>query len=192
MSEWWALRGQVAATDQRRHATQYTRPRHRSFFSLHLYDRGGAHRHDKKIARWLSGVEEDELPFGEYAAAQVQVAPEPPEPDCGDSDCGDSDCGEDHDAEDAKAEILAGRPGDIRDACKRLVATLPPSFREDMRSDAAALAAMCMRLCPGKKNHAGKSSSFLFTCVRRLNTPQNVPTLILVQSNTRSTIFCDD
>ena len=90
------------------------------------------------MAKWLLNVapEEDELPFGEFAAAQLQVAPER---DCGDSECGDSDCDEDHTQDsDGAAMELAG-PDDIRDACAHLVEELPPSFREDVRKDAAAL-----------------------------------------------------
>lgn len=91
----------------------------------------GPHRQAKKMARWLkkSCPEEDELPFGEFAAAQVQVAPEP---DCDDSGCEDAACEEDSGPD--KVE-LAG-PDDIRDACAHLVAELPSSFREDVRKDA--------------------------------------------------------
>ena len=107
-------------------------------------ERGSAHRHEKKIARWLSGVEEEDLPFGEFAAAQVQVAPL--REDCDDADCQDASCANGDDC-DIKGAELAG-PDEIRQACGRLVADLPASFRADVRSDAEAIAGMCVRLCP--------------------------------------------
>ena len=105
-------------------------------------NRGGAHRHEKKIVRFLNVLEEDELPFGQFSAEQLQIAP------LRDSDCRDGSACEDPSCKfDANESVLAG-PEEIRQACAQLVADLPSSFREDIRIDAEAIADMCVRLCP--------------------------------------------
>ena len=108
-----------------------------------FFDRG-MHRDEMNIARWLKGMEEDELRFGEFAAAQLQVAPECDDGGCGEIDCKDAAC---ETTPLPTADIL--QEEDIRDACAHLVAELPASFREDVRTDAEALASMFLRLCPG-------------------------------------------
>ena len=93
-------------------------------------------------------MEERDYPFGEFAVAQLQVAPEPDE--C-ESDCDDASCEDAKGAAataDVDAEIAEWRDEQLREACDHLVGELPPSFREDVRSDAEALAKMQLRLCP--------------------------------------------
>lgn len=107
-------------------------------------DRGGAHRREKAMVRWLRGVEEEDLPFGEFAAEQLMVAP-PPRPDCGDAACPEASCARGGD--DDAATKIAGR-ADIGAACARLVADLPAPFRDDVRRDAAAIAGLSARLRP--------------------------------------------
>lgn len=85
------------------------------------------HRKEKKIERWLQGIEADDYYFNDFACAMIQVAFEP--------DSKDIEC------------TLAG-PEEIRAACEKLVRGLPSSFRRDVRSDAENLANMCVRLCP--------------------------------------------
>mmetsp|Transcript_46247 Transcript_46247/g.93342 ORF Transcript_46247/g.93342 Transcript_46247/m.93342 type:complete len:313 (-) Transcript_46247:158-1096(-) len=104
-----------------------------------FFDRG-VHHQEKKIARWLCRQEEEDYTFGEFSHAQLQVSLA--SFGCDDGNCQDASC-EDDDAQHA----LAG-PNEIRDACAQLVAGLPASFREDVRSDAESLAWMCVRLCP--------------------------------------------
>ena len=52
-----------------------------------VYIERGLHTKAAQIQTWLNGQEEDNLMFGEFASAQLLVAPPP---------CEDSDCNEDH------------------------------------------------------------------------------------------------
>ena len=100
-------------------------------------DRGGAHAHEAEIIAWLETIEEEDLPYGEFAGVQVLVAPE--------KECDDSSCDEDHGADQAPPLATAA---EIREACKALVADLPESFRGAVEADAAALVKMSRKLCP--------------------------------------------
>ena len=52
-----------------------------------VYIERGPHVKAAQIQTWLDGQEEEDLMFGEFASAQLLVAPPP---------CEDSDCDEDH------------------------------------------------------------------------------------------------
>ena len=69
--------------------------------------------------------------FGEFASAQLLVAPPP---------CEDSDCDEDH------GELATEE--DVEAALDQLVGELPASFRAAVRDDAAALVRLSPRLSP--------------------------------------------
>ena len=105
------------------------------------FDRG-AHPHNEALARWLHGQEEDELANGEFAHGQLLIAA--PRDECDESDCKDASCQD----TGQKTKPALAKPDDVRDACAQLVAGLPSSFRDAVRSDAEALAGMCARLCP--------------------------------------------
>jgi hypothetical protein len=107
-----------------------------------FFDRG-VHRHARPIERWLHELNEEDFPYGEYAAEQLLVAPpQPPRDDCDSSDCEDASC-----QDPAEGHALA-QPGGVSDACTQLVADLPSAFREAVRRDAEALALTSVRLCP--------------------------------------------
>ena len=84
-----------------------------------VYIERGPHSKASQIQTWLNGQEEDDLMFGEFASAQLLVAPPP---------CEDSDCDDDHE--------LATEE-DVEAALDQLVGELPASFRSHVRDDAA-------------------------------------------------------
>ena len=95
-----------------------------------VYIERGPHSKASQIQTWLNGQEEEDLMFGEFASAQLLVAPPP---------CEDSDCDDDHElATDA----------DVEAALDQLVSELPASFRTHVRDDAAALVRLSRRLSP--------------------------------------------
>eukprot|EP00756_Hemistasia_phaeocysticola_P036514 Hpha_TRINITY_DN16646_c0_g6::TRINITY_DN16646_c0_g6_i1::g.179535::m.179535 len=96
------------------------------------WDRG-AHRLADEMAHWVSTQEEDR--YESYATENLLVAPlsESHHKECGDKKCRD---------------LPVSGPDDVREACTRLVAKLPAAFREAVRADAEALAALMTRLCP--------------------------------------------
>ena len=96
-----------------------------------VYIERGPHVKAAQIQTWLNGQEEDDLMFGEFASAQLLVAPPP---------CEDSDCDEDH------GELAT--EGDVEAALDQLVSELPASFRTHVRDDAAALVRLSRRLSP--------------------------------------------
>ncbi|CAH0376721.1 unnamed protein product [Pelagomonas calceolata] len=95
-----------------------------------VYIERGPHTKAAQIATWLNGQEEEDLMFGEFASAQLLVAPPP---------CEDSDCDDDHE--------LATEE-DVEAALDQLVSELPDSFRAAVRDDAAALVRLSRRLSP--------------------------------------------
>ena len=96
-----------------------------------VYIERGPHVKAAQIQTWLDGQEEEDLMFGEFASAQLLVAPPP---------CEDSDCDEDHGALATDADVEA--------ALDQLVGELPASFRSHVRDDAAALVRLSRRLSP--------------------------------------------
>ena len=96
-----------------------------------VYIERGPHSKAQQIQTWLNGQEEDDLMFGEFASAQLLVAPPP---------CEDSDCDEDH------GELATDE--DVEAALDQLVGELPASFRSHVRDDAAALVRLSRRLSP--------------------------------------------
>ena len=104
-----------------------------------IYFNRGTHKFENEIAQWLEQHEEADFEFGEYAHAQLLVAP--PRNSCDDSDCEDTSC-------QTGTPSLAGLE-EIKDACKKLVTGFPSSFRDAVAGDANAIARMLVRLCPG-------------------------------------------
>ena len=96
-----------------------------------VYIERGVHTKAAQIQTWLDGQEEEDLMFGEFASAQLLVAPPP---------CEDSDCDEDHGA--------LATDEDVEAALDQLVGELPASFRAAVREDAAALVRLSRRLSP--------------------------------------------
>ena len=96
-----------------------------------VYIERGTHSKAAQIQSWLNGQEEEDLMFGEFASAQLLVAPPP---------CEDSDCDEDHGALATEEDVEA--------ALDQLVGELPASFRAAVRDDAAALVRLSRRLSP--------------------------------------------
>ena len=96
-----------------------------------VYIERGPHTKAAQIQTWLNGQEEEDLMFGEFASAQLLVAPPP---------CEDSDCDEDH------GELATEE--DVEAALDQLVGELPASFRSHVRDDAAALVRLSRRLSP--------------------------------------------
>eukprot|EP01047_Picozoa_sp_COSAG01_P003753 COSAG01_NODE_115_length_25561_cov_103.183450_14_plen_327_part_00 len=102
-----------------------------------------SHRHESEIKQWLHQHNEADFAYGQFSGEQLLVAPLHDQ--CEGSGCEDLSC--QHDT--AEHTHAPAGPQEIRDACVRLVAGLPGSFREAVQSDAEALAGMCVRLCPG-------------------------------------------
>ena len=100
-----------------------------------VYIERGPHTKAAQIQTWLNGQEEEDLMFGEFASAQLLVAPPP---------CEDSDCDEDHDEDHGALATDA----DVEAALDQLVGELPVSFRSHVREDAAALVRLSRRLSP--------------------------------------------
>ena len=98
-----------------------------------FFERGRSCK-EGKIEEWLRGYEESDFSFGEIATTQAQIATSK-------NQC-DADC------EDKLCKDIASGVDNIPDACEKLVACLPESFRENVRSDAESIANMCVRLCP--------------------------------------------
>ena len=96
-----------------------------------VYIERGTHSKAAQIQTWLNGQEEEDLMFGEFASAQLLVAPLP---------CEDSDCDEDH------GELATDE--DVEAALDQLTSELPASFRSHVRDDAAALVRLSRRLSP--------------------------------------------
>mmetsp|Transcript_16399 Transcript_16399/g.43213 ORF Transcript_16399/g.43213 Transcript_16399/m.43213 type:complete len:293 (+) Transcript_16399:311-1189(+) len=96
-----------------------------------VYIERGPHTKAAQIQTWLDDQEEEDLMFGEFASAQLLVAPPP---------CEDSDCDEDHGALATEEDVEA--------ALDQLVSELPQSFRSHVRDDAAALVRLSRRLSP--------------------------------------------
>ena len=86
---------------------------------------------------WLSEHEESDYEFGEFAASQVQINAD----NC-DGGCRDPSC----------KKMRLKEPRHSR-SVRELVRELPASFREDVLSDAEAIANMLVRLCQGAMGH---------------------------------------
>jgi len=115
-----------------------------------ILDRG-KHGLEAALEQWVAGQDET---MDCFAREQLFVTSNQPVPQCG-HDCSSDSCREEasempppkrvkHHSDSAD---VAG-PEEVRAACARLVAGLPRAFREPMRRDAEALAALLLRLCP--------------------------------------------
>jgi hypothetical protein len=97
----------------------------------------GANPNENEIEEWLQGIEEDD--HWDIASSAVIVNPAP---GCDDEECtGDGPCTPPPDKQDVSEAIRA--------CSESLVASLPSSFRDDIRRDSQSLAEMCVRMCPG-------------------------------------------
>ena len=124
----------------------------------------GAHSQEEQIALWLQGKQEEhggsfeQVIVGPLRHGGHGHAPPPPprhghghghghaahghdnSDGCGSEECKDPSC--------SGGTKTVGGLAEVKAACERLVARLPESFRDAVREDAEALAAMSMRLCP--------------------------------------------
>jgi len=100
-----------------------------------IYWERGEHPHAQEMEEWVAVQEEDD--YSSFWEQKLMVnKPKAKE-------CEDGCCHFDYDEEGP----LKG-PEDVKAACAEMASKLPPSFRDEVRADAEALAEMMMRLNP--------------------------------------------